>query len=161
MNFQEKSAWACLGAILVVFSPYFWLVLKHPLAFIGLFPLAVAILVVLLIGFHIANALATRSIRTTGDTPAPDELDRLIELHAAKRSGLVLAFAVVAWCLGALFAVPSIGIAEQAPGIAAPIAPHISANIALRAIHLLLAGFVVANLVYYASIILGYRRLAR
>ncbi len=153
MSFHEKSAWACLLSIVVVFVPYFLIVFQYPLAF-GLLVLAVVILCVLLSAFHIVNALVTRSIRTTGDTPLQDELDRLIELRAAKFSGIVLATVTIVWFFGALFEVLAV-----AGEVAASSQFTISALSALIAIHLLFAGFVLANLAYYGSIVVGYRRL--
>ncbi len=152
MSFHEKSAWACLISIVVVFVPYFLIVFQQPMAF-GLLVLAVVLLSVLLSAFHIVNALMTRSIRTTGDIPPHDELDRLIELQAAKLSGIVLAIAVVSWSLSAMVRVPVLAGEGTTPSQFA--IPGIQA---LTAIHLLFAGFVVANLAYYGSIIAGYRR---
>ena len=74
-------------SIVLAFVPYFWIVFRFPMAFVGVFVLAVVVLVALLVAFHVVNAMATASIRNTGDVPSPDELDRLIELRAAKLSG--------------------------------------------------------------------------
>jgi hypothetical protein len=165
MSFHEKSAWACLSSIMLVFAPYHWVVFQYPIAFIGLFPLAVIVLCILLTAFHLVNALATHSIRETGDTPSLDELDRLIEMRAAKLSGIVLSVAVMVWCLFAMFVIPAIGVRELTPTpmpAAVPAATQflIPVSQALLAIHLLFAGFVIANIAYYGSIIAGYRRLA-
>jgi hypothetical protein len=165
MSFHEKSAWACLISIVLVFAPYLSVVFQQPMAFVGLFPLAVIVLVVLLTAFHIVNALVTRSIRKTGDVPPHDELDRMIELRAAKLSGIVLAIAVIVWCMSAMFFVPAIGVGElvqanMPDAIPAPPQFQIPVSLILTAIHMLFAGFVIANTVYYGSIIAGYRRLA-
>ncbi len=165
MGFQEKNAWACLLAIVLVFIPYFIVVFQQPMAFMGLFGLAVVILVALLTAFHMVNALLNRSIRDTGDVPPPDELDQLLELRAAKLSGIVLAIAVMVWALIAMFGVPVIGVkaliqASAPDGVATPSQFSIPVIQALTAIHLLFAGFVTANIAYYGSIIAGYRRLA-
>ena len=162
MSFHEKSAWACLVSIVLVFVPYLAIVLQQPLAF-GLLAAAVIILAVILTAFHIVNAIVTRSIRETGDTPPHDELDRMIELRASKRAGVVLAVAVMGWCLGAMVLAPA--LASDALGSGATIAPALSqlrvpVSQALIAIHLLFAGFVIANTVYYGSIVASYRRLA-
>ena len=165
MSFHEKSAWACLISIVLVFAPYLLVVVQHPMGFVGLFPVAVVVLVVLLTAFHMVNALATRSIRETGETPPLDELDRVIELRAAKLSGVVLAVAVMGWCLAAMYVVPAIGIGELAhakasDAVSALTQFHIPVSQALIAIQILFAGFVIANTAYYGSIIAGYRRLA-
>jgi hypothetical protein len=165
MGFHEKSAWACLISIVLVYIAYFALVFQHPMAFVGLFPLAAIILAVLLTVFHIVNALVTRSIRQTGDVPPHDELDRMIELRAAKMSGIVLGVAVMVWCMFAMFVVPVIGVGELAhtkvpDAAAAPSQFRIPVSQALTAIQMLFAGFVIANVAYYGSIIAGYRRMA-
>ncbi len=165
MSFHEKSAWACLISIVLVYIAYFALVFQHPMAFVGLFPLAAIILAVLLAAFHTVNALLTRSIRKTGDVPPQDEMDRMIEMRAAKLSGVVLAVAVMVWCMIAMFAVPAIGVGElahaKAPdAVVAPSQFRIPVSQALTAIQILFAGFVIANTAYYGSIIAGYRRLA-
>jgi hypothetical protein len=166
MGFHEKSAWACLLGILLVFVPYFVVVFRNPMAFLGLFILAVVVLVVILTAFHIVNAIMSPSIRKTGDVPPHDELDRLIELRAAKTSGVVLGVAVIAWCLLAMFGAPLIGMQEIADAKAATGAEVTPSQFAipvanvLFAVHTLFAGFVVANVVYYGSIVVGYRRLA-
>jgi hypothetical protein len=165
MSFHEKSAWACLISIVLVFAPYLTIVLQRPMAFVGLFPLAVIVLVVLLTAFHIVNAIVTRSIRKTGDVPPHDELDRMIELQAAKLSGIVLATVVAAWSIAAMFGVPAAGVGELvgtgvAGDVAAPSQFAIPVIQALTAIHMLFGGFVIANIAYYGSIVAGYRRLA-
>lgn len=154
MNFHEKSAWACLLSIVVVYVPYFLLVFQYPIASIGFFVLAVVALSVLLTAFHIINAIVTPSMHKTGDAPAQDELDRMIELRAAKLSGIVLSVAVMAWCIIiAMFVLPALGISEQTATFAIPVMQ------ALTGIQLLFAGFVVANLVYYGTIVASYRRV--
>ena len=164
MGFQERNAWACGCSILVVFTPYFWLVFRYPMAHVGLFAIAVAALVALLVGFHIVNALATASIRKSGDVPAPDELDRIIELRAAKLAGIVLATVVLSWSLAAMVGVPVQGAANIASATAENAAT--ASDFAIRVtkvmcwVHVLFAGFVTSNVAYYGSIIAGYRRLA-
>ena len=47
MSFHEKSAWACLVGIGVVYVPYFTVVLRFPMAALGLFGLsAIAIVAI-------------------------------------------------------------------------------------------------------------------
>lgn len=165
MSFHEKSAWACLLGILLVFVPYFYVVFQYPLAFVGLFAVAVAALCLFLIVFHTLNAIMSPSIRKSGDAPKRDELDRMIELQAAKISGIVLGVVVIAWCLLAMLGGPILGIRQIAAAkaatdsLATPEQFAIPLGSALMAIHTMFAGFVVANLVYYGSLIVGYRRL--
>ena len=164
MGFQERNAWACGCSILVVFTPYFWLVFRYPMAHVGLFAIAVAALVALLVGFHVVNALATASIRKSGDVPKPDELDRIIELRAAKLAGIVLATVVLSWSMAAMVGVPAPGVANIAAGAAEN--EVTATDFAMQVtrvmfwVHILFAGFVVSNVAYYGSIIAGYRRLA-
>lgn len=165
MSFHEKSAWACVGSIVLTFVPYFLIVFRYPMAFVGLFTVAVVALVALLVGFHVVNAIATASIRRTGDVPPLDELDQLIELRAAKRSGTVLAVVVVLWSIVAMFGLPAIGVGqiagENAAGEAVSASDFaIPVTQAMIWVHALFAGFVIANVTYYGSIVVSYRRLA-
>ena len=150
MSFHEKSAWACLAAIGGVYGPYFYLAWRYPPAALGVFWISALAVAGILVAFHVVNALATRSIRTTGRVPPVDELDRSIELAAARWSGLVLAFAVFTWILFAMYLLPA-GVARGAADTAAPTI--------VAAVQWLFAGFVLANLVYYGGIVVGYRRL--
>ncbi len=166
MGFHEKSAWACLLGIVLVFVPYFYFVFQHPMAFFGLFVIAVIVQVAFMTAFHVLNAILSPSIRKTGDVPPHDELDRMIELRAAKISGVVLGLVVISWCLIAMFGAPALGVHEialaKASG-ASDLSPSqfaIPVMDVLLAIHTLFAGFVMANIVYYGSIVMGYRRLA-
>lgn len=164
MSFHEKSAWACLVSIVLAYSPYFWMVFQYPLAGLGLFVLAAIALTVLLVVFHIVNAAATRSIRKSGDSPLRDELDRLIELQASKLSGFVLAFFVVAWCITTMYEVIGVSETVTTGNIATSLVEQqlvVSVHDALNRVHILFAGFVIANISYYGCIVLGYRRLAR
>ncbi|MDX1964633.1 MAG: hypothetical protein SFX18_15895 [Pirellulales bacterium] len=168
MSFHEKSAWACFWGIAVVFGGYFWLVWQAPLAFVFLLAGAVLVLTAVLVAFHVVNALATRTIRQTGDTPPLDERDRLIELRAAKFSAGVLAAVVVIWSCTALLLLPAISLEQLAVAQAAAEFPSAGANPqslslpllpVLNGIQLLFAGFVLANLAYYGGIVAGYRGL--
>lgn len=165
MSFHEKSAWVCMLSIGGVFVPYFVIVFQYPLAFVGLLPMAVAVLVALLTGYHTVNALATASIRKRGDVPPQDELDRCIDLRAASVGGLTLACVVVTWCLVVAFAAPILaaGANMNAIGLgSAAAAGQFSIPVfqVLIAVHALFAGFVLSNLLYYAAIIAGYRTLS-
>ncbi|MEO1495932.1 MAG: hypothetical protein AAFV43_02155 [Planctomycetota bacterium] len=166
MGFHEKSAWACLLSIGLVYVPYFAVVLRHPMAALGFFVLATIALVVLLVIFHIVNAVATRSIRATGDTPPVDELDQRIELHAAKWAGFGLAAAVLAWILRIATLLPVAGVVTikrmAANGVeVSPADFAVPVLSAMAAVQWLFAAFVIANVVYYGVIVIGYRRLAR
>jgi hypothetical protein len=65
----------------------------------------------------------------------------------------------------AMFGVPAVGVsemvhAEAAGDAATPSGLVVPVILALTAIHTLFAGFVIANIAYYGSIVAGYRRLA-
>jgi hypothetical protein len=134
------------------------------MAHVALFAIAVFCLVALLVGFHTINAVATPSIRKSGDVPEADELDRFIELRAAKLAGIVLAVAVLSWSIAAMVTVPIQGaanvVASQSGNPVNELDFAIPVIKAMRWAHLLFAGFVVSNLVYYAKIVIGYRRLS-
>jgi hypothetical protein len=165
MSFHEKSAWACFVSICCLYVPYFFVVFRYPMAALGLIWVSAIALAVLLIVFHIVNAIATRSIRTTGEVPPLDELDQKIELTAAKWAGLILALAVVAWILVAMYAIPALGSAALEPTSAAardvsPSSYTVPMFTAMSAVHWLFAGFVISNIAYYGGIVFGYRRIA-
>lgn len=162
MSFHEKNAWACLVSLLLVFVPYFVFVLRNPVAYIWLFILAVVVLGGLLTAFNVINASLFAVNSKSGELTQLDERDKTIEVRAAKISGLVLGFAVVTWCLNTMIGVPIIGKREWVDSGLADgnsLSDYsIPAETVLMAIHLLFAGFVIANLVYYLAIIVGYRR---
>ena len=163
MGFREKSAWACLMGIALVFIPYFVVVFRYPMAFVGLFVLTVIVQVIFMTVFHVVNAIMSNSIRKTGDSPPRDELDRMVELHAAKFSGVVLGVTVIAWCLIAMYGAPTMAAQEIVPDDGAELSTTqfaIPVVNVLLAVHMLFAGFVMTNLIYYGSIVVSYRRLA-
>jgi hypothetical protein len=162
MSFHEKSAWVNLLVITGIFVPYFIFVFQQPLAFLGLLTIAVILQVALLVGFHIINALVTKSIRKRGETPPPDEMERLVELRAAKFAGFVLAFVVMSWFIIAAFGAPILGVTALVnfgTSAAGPDSLSIPLLPILTAIHLLFAGFVLSNIAYYGAIIAGFRKL--
>jgi hypothetical protein len=135
------------------------------MAALGLIWVSVIGLIALLVGFHLVIAIATRSIRTTGDVPPVDELDEKIELTAAKWASIILAFAVVAWIFVAMYSMPVIGggVFERTKATGGEVSPSdfaIPVFTAMAAVHWLFAGFVFANVAYYGGIVIGYRRLA-
>ncbi len=86
-------------------------------------------------------------------------MDRAIELKAAKLSGILLAVLVMSWCLVAMVWALTVGV-KAASAVEAGAGLVIPLRQALIGVHLLFAGFVVANVVYYALIVASYRRLA-
>lgn len=164
LGYREKNAWICGLSILVVYTPYFYFVLRFPMSHVAFFFIAVLSLVLLLSCFHAINVIATKSIRDSGNFPKLDELDKVIELRASKWAGVVLSVAVLFWSLAAMMGVPI----EEISNIAGQQQTEASVNEsdfsipvtkAMFWIHLLFGGFVLSNLVYYGKIIAGYRRL--
>lgn len=155
MSFHEKSAWACLISIALVYVPYFWFVLRFPMAAVGLFWVSAFALAALLASFHVVNAIVTRSIRATGRVPPVDELDEKIELQAAKWAGLILGLTIVTWVLIVMYSILNIGAGEELSS-----SRGVPMFTAMAAVQWLFAGFVLANAVYYGAIVFRYRRLA-
>lgn len=181
VSFHEKSAWACLGSILLVFVPFFLLVFSTPgypivvPAFIG----AVVVLVLIQTLLHIVFAVTSARIRRTGDVPARDEREIGIDLRSTKVASIVLGTVVMIWCLAAYAGIPISRIQQHqamadtgvAPAVEIEATPDVDvanlslsnllpvpAHDALFFVHILFAGFVLANVVYYAAIVYGYRR---
>lgn len=160
MNYHEKSAWICTICLLAVYVPYFVVVAMYPAAYIVLFVAATVFLALLMGGFHAVLAITNPKVLKSGDTPDLDEMDRLIELKASKFAGIVTGVLVIVWTLNAFIlipanALPSANVTDPGSAVAS-----ISVARALVAVHVLFLGIVIANLVYYVSIIVGYRRLA-
>lgn len=95
LNFQEKSAWGTLIALLVLGALYFTSVANlwraDALKIEAVFGLGVGftvLLVIVLTAYHIV-------IASLGRTDPDDERDRLIRRRAGHESGLVLGFAVI------------------------------------------------------------------
>ncbi len=89
LSFREKSLWLMLASLLGVFGFYFAVVLppEAPNVMpeqVAVFALAVVMLVVVQIVGHVAIAIVDRRTDT-------DERDRLITLKGARNSGFVLA----------------------------------------------------------------------
>jgi len=165
MGFREKNAWFCFVAIFVVIAPYFYFSFQYPVEHVSIFFVAVISLVILLAGFHTINAIATKSIRESGDAPPADELDDVIELRASKCSGFVLMSLVLVWCLAAMWSVPVEAVSNSAiPQEGAASIDEFSFAItlaeALLWINLIFAGIVVSNLTYYGKIIASYRGIS-
>ena len=165
MGFREKNAWFCLVSILVVFVPYFYFSFQYPMEHISVFLITVVGLILLLAGCHAINAIATNSNRESGAAINPDELDKLIELGAAKWAGVVLAATVLIWCWFAMLSVPidEISSTVNPPSIAGTMNElgfTISPVQGLFWVNLLFAGFVVSNLIYYGKIIVSYRGIS-
>ena len=165
MSFHEKSAWACLVSLLIAFVPYFFYVFQYPAAFVGLFIVAVVVLVALLVGFHVLNSVMSPSIHQTGDTSVRDERDIQIETWAAKVAGVVLGFLVMIWCLNAMYGIPVVAAVEASRNSSPEGGQTLSdfsipALQALTWVHLMFAAFVAANLTYYLMIVLAYRSSA-
>jgi hypothetical protein len=133
LSFQEKSLWVVLVSLGAVFGAYFALAL--PLrtadvnaAQVGMFVAAVVVLVITQVVGQVVVALVDRDART-------DERDRLIALKGMRNAGYVLA-------TGVFFALCAAVLTRGNFVIA----------------HVLLASWVVAQMVEIASQLWYYRR---
>lgn len=134
-SFQEKSLWVMLVGLVAAFSFYFINVLPEHSATVQphqviLFVLAVVFLVLIQIVGHILAGVADRH----NDTEE-DERDRLIALKGMRNSGYVLAVGVFTTLVVALIAKGNFVV-----------------------IHVLLAFWVLAQLVEIVSRLILYRR---
>ena len=96
MSFQEKSAIATLGGLLVVYGAYFaivgrWLA-SNPINEIAYQPLMIAAVVILVIVAVISQIAI--AIVSPKEADTYDERDRLIDLRAERTGGYVLAVGV-------------------------------------------------------------------
>jgi hypothetical protein len=106
MSFQEKSAIAIIGALVVVYGAYFALVARISLtsteaagiAYKPLLVLSIVPVAVLAAVSHIVLA-----VRNPKEANAYDERDRLITLRAERLGGYVLAVGVFAAIVLAMF----------------------------------------------------------
>lgn len=102
-SFEEKSVWITLLSLLAAFGCYFFCAgamlaagVHETIAYLPVFGVFTALLVVLIVGGHLAAAIASRP-------EGRDERDRLIEWRAENNSSWVLGLGV----LGAVFALAS------------------------------------------------------
>jgi hypothetical protein len=147
MSFREKSAWASLAVMLLVFVPYFirmfrlfrWRELTAGSA-LGQFIGAVIFQVVLLVIVHIVIALRSRQ-------ESKDERDRAIESKAFRNAYFVLVssgFVVIPCVIGLEFGIDPSSLHRL-------LAPAFISQ-------LLLLCFVVAEAAKYLTQIVSYRR---
>jgi len=133
LTFQEKSLWLMLGSLLVAFGLYFAFALQQPTAgvtsgLIGLFIAAVVLLIVVQVVGHVLIAIVDRRSQA-------DERDRMIELKGGRIGAFVLATAV--------FAALCVGVFSEGNFVF---------------VHVLLAGWVLAQVSEIGSRLYLYRR---
>ena len=92
-------------------------------------------------------------------------MEKRFDQTALKIAGYFLSVVVLLWCLNVLVGIPVLairGLAAADQNVAQVDLSQLSipAVQALNAVQLLFAGFVLANVVYYVSLILCYRRVA-
>ena len=111
-SFEEKSVWIQLVSMVVVIGSYFVVValmvskgITNLIAFVPLFIVAVALLVIVLIVGHIVVAAASRP-------ESRDERDRLIEWRAESNSSWILRVGVLAAITGLVVSIDNIWIAH-------------------------------------------------
>ena len=165
MSYHEKSAWLTLIPILLVFVPYFIAVFKTPFATVFFLIIAVIALVVILTICRTGLAIATPKVLRTGDEPGMDEMERRFDRTSVNVAAYFLSTVVVLWCLNTLVGIPIQafrGLAESERTITNIDLSQLTipAVDAVNAVQLLFAGFVLANVIYYVSLIVCYRRVS-
>lgn len=148
MSFREKSAWASLISLLIVYLVYFSIVFSGVSTRVALATLAAAVVIhlALLIAAHTVFAISSQEVLQRGDEPPRDERDVAIDLRSFRASSYVLGTGVLLWCLAVFVGIAGTGITD------------VAVQDAMTACQLLFAGFVVANLTYYTVQVTGYRR---
>lgn len=160
MTIHEKSAWASVVAILVLYIPYFSAVNAQPMEGVYRFWGVTIGMAVIMGVFHAIDAIVHVIRHRTHVVTLVDELDQAIQRDAAMVAGGVLAGVVVCWVIGMMYALPlsAVTVTETtSDGIRTYVAW--SVDDIMRAIHWLFAGFVMANLVYYFVMIVRYRSM--
>jgi hypothetical protein len=133
LSFQEKSLWLMFVSLIVAFSFYFATVLPTDAVNVMphqvvLFTLAIVLLVIVQVAGHVIIAIMDRQTKT-------DERDKLIALKGTRNAAYTLA--VVVFC--------ALCVALLTPG-----------NFIF--VHVLLGGWVLAQLVEIGSQLFLYRR---
>lgn len=160
MTLHEKSAWVSVGAIVLLYIPYFMQVNAYPMASLYLFWVVGIGMAVIMVLFHTIDAVVHVVQKREGALQLVDELDRAIEHNAMAISGILLAVVVVIWVMVMMYALPVFGssvVETTSDSMNAYVAWPIDQ--VMRAIQWLFAGFVMANLVFYGVVIAQYRSM--
>ena len=162
MTLHEKSAWVSVGAILLLYIPYFIDVNAQPMESLYRFwgvGIGMAVIMVL---FHTIDAIIHAIQKRGGALQLVDELDRAIQHNATTVSSAMLAVVVVAWVIVMMYALPMLGVSvEETTSDQTERYVAWSIQQIMRAVQWLFAGFVLSNLVFYCMVIVQYRRLYR
>ena len=147
VSFREKSAWASLAIMLVVFVPYFVGIFRHFARgeltggyVLGEFLSAAAFQVVLLVVVHVAIAIRSGQ-------ESKDERDIAIESKAFRNAYFVL----ISSCFVIIPGVIALGFSLDPGSVNRLTAPAFLSQ-------LLLLCFIVAEAAKYLTQVLGYRR---
>jgi hypothetical protein len=160
MTIHERSAWISIGAILMLYIPYFIDVNAQPMVSLYRFwgvGIGMAVIMAL---FHAIDAVMHVVQKRGGAIQLVDELDRAIQHNAMAISGILLAVVVVVWVIVMMYALPLFG-----SSVVETTSDYVNAYVAwpidqvMRAIQWLFAGFVMANLVFYGVVIAQYRSM--
>jgi len=147
-GYRERSLWASLGAVALVDTAYFFMVVQgwltnDPLTAHGLINLCIAIVVVLLV-IEVGFAFLHR-----GQREAMDERDQLIAAEAARQAyGVFVASVMAVVGLHLLNAADS---SQPLGGLALFDVPFFE-------VHLILASLVTAELIRYGGSLWRYRQ---
>jgi len=162
MTTHEKSAWVSVGALIVLYVPYFIDVNAHPMESLYRFWVVAMGMAVIMVLFHATDAIIHVIQRRSGAVQLIDELDRVIQQKATTVAGAMLSSVIVVWIIVMMYALPVLGI-SVVETTSDDVLTHVAWPIeqVMRAIQWLFAGFVVSNIVFYVAVIVQYRRIQR
>lgn len=159
MTIHERSAWVSIGAMLVLYIPYFMEVQTNPMQGLVLFWVVGVGMAIILVIFHTIDAIMHVVLKRSGSLTLVDEFDQTIQRHAAMIAGGLLAVVVMSWIIVMMYLLPLFGSSVVDTSNYASIYVAWPIEYMMRAVHWLFAGFVLSNIVYYAVVIYHYRSL--
>jgi len=147
MSFREKSLWACLLSLIVIYAVYFVIAFQMNRAGAGS-GLRVAVLFSGAVVAQVVSLIVAHAVFAAKSQPEPtDERDLAIELRSLRYSHVVLSVGVMLSILGLV----ARGVFPETGGTALPLTPF-----ALG--HALLLAFVIAEATNYGAQVFFYRR---
>lgn len=160
MTTHEKSAWVSVGALILLYIPYFIDVNAQPMESLYRFWVVAIGMAVIMVLFHAIDAIIHVIQKRSGAVQLIDELDRVIQQKATTIAGAMVSAVIVVWIIVMMYALPVLGVSvveTTSDGVHTHVAWPIEQ--VMRAIQWLFAGFVVSNLVFYIAVIVQYRRI--
>lgn len=162
MGIHEKGAWVSIGAIMVLYIPYFIDVYTEPMTALYRFWYVAIGMAVILSVFHAIDSILHLLNRRRGEYAVVDELDQRIQHKAALVSGGLLACMVMIWVIVMMYALPMLGdevVETTSDGSLSYVAWPITQI--MHAVQWLFASFVGAQVLYYGMILGQYRSMSR